>query len=65
VETAAPLNALKLWHVTDGGALEADAVSEAQFFAFSVSIYNVNKLWFRFFTSFDLGEDQGFSPAIK
>lgn len=32
---------------------------------FLVAIYNVRKLWFSFFTSFDLGEDQGFFPNNK
>lgn len=32
---------------------------------FSVSIYSVSKLWFSFFTSFDLGEDQDFLPNSK
>lgn len=32
---------------------------------FLVSIYNVSKLWFGFFTSFDLGEDHGFLPSNK
>lgn len=32
---------------------------------FSASIYNVSKLWFSFFTSFDLGEEQGFLRSDK
>ena len=38
MEIATHLNSMKLWHITDGRALEADTVAEEQFFSYFLGL---------------------------
>lgn len=66
MEIATHLNSVNLWHITNDRPWRLILLWKISFsLPFLVSVCNVSKFWFSFFTSFDLGKDQVFLPRNK